>query len=285
MFASPDGSHAFFASVDNLTAAAPEDSTVKEYDYDLDTGALTYLSAVNGPIVAASRDGSEIVFENRSSSPWKLELWHEGSAGGTVRVVTELPGGTVELDGAHLSADGSVLAFRTNATVPGGSNTGNSLEQVYRYQVASARLDCLSCPPAGVTPVGNARMSYNNVDEGKSSGSNATPITTLEARGMSADGSRVFFDTPTPLVAQDGNGVRDVYEWENGHVYLITSGVGAEESQVLDSSESGGDVFFGTASELVAGDSDAAYDVYDARIPRLGDNPPPTATPCKGSVC
>ena len=41
---------------------------------------------------------------------------------------------------------------------------------------------------------------------------------------MSEDGTRVFFQSPDPLVGADVNGVPDVYEWENGHVYLISGG-------------------------------------------------------------
>ncbi len=77
---------------------------------------------------------------------------------------------------------------------------------------------------------------------------------------------------------------RDVYEWENGRVFLISSGSSTQNSIFLDSSESGGDVFFATTSELVAGDNDGAYDIYDARVPRPGDNPR-VAVPCQGEVC
>jgi hypothetical protein len=36
---------------------------------------------------------------------------------------------------------------------------------------------------------------------------------------------------------------------------------------------------------LLPGDTDETYDVYDARIPRPGDDLPPVAVPCKDSVC
>ena len=105
------------------------------------------------------------------------------------------------------------------------------------------------------------------------------------ARGMSADGSRIFFDTPDSLVAQDTNGVRDVYEWDNGKIYMLSSGTSVRDSLILDSSPSGNDVFFATTDGLVAGDTDGAYDVYDARVPRPGDVPLASAVPCQGDVC
>ena len=102
---------------------------------------------------------------------------------------------------------------------------------------------------------------------------------------MSTNGEMIFFDTPSPLVSQATNGKRDVYEWENGHTYLLSSGSASENSYYLDNSESGGDVFFATSAGLVPNDTDDAYDVYDARIPRPGDTTPPEVPPCKGSVC
>lgn len=41
---------------------------------------------------------------------------------------------------------------------------------------------------------------------------------------VSADGSRVFFDSGDAVVPGDVNGTEDVYEWEDGHLYLISSG-------------------------------------------------------------
>lgn len=45
---------------------------------------------------------------------------------------------------------------------------------------------------------------------------------------------------------------------------LISSGSSAEESTFLDASESGGDVFFLTASRLVAQDVEGGFSVFDA---------------------
>ncbi len=50
----------------------------------------------------------------------------------------------------------------------------------------------------------------------------------------------------------------------SGCVALISSGGSSHESAFLDASETGGDVFFMTAAQLTASDSDGSYDVYDA---------------------
>ena len=290
-FASPDGSHVFFASVDRLTRAAPEDGAVKEYNFDLESGVLTYLPGVSGPIVTVARHGGDLIFKNASTGA--LELW-VGPGAGQVTTIAQLPPAnpnlapefaqSLNVNDARVSPDGSVFLFRTNAQIP-GFNDGNGFEQIYRYDVASQELDCLSCPPAPAAPSGDTHLSYDSAEQGKPNGGNAVPMTTIESRGMSADGAQVFFDTPDPLIGRDVNGKPDVYEWESGKVYLISSGSSSEGSFFLDSSESGGDVFFATSEGIVSGDTDGAYDVYDARVPRPGDNPPPSAVPCKGSVC
>lgn len=308
-FASGDGSRVFFASGDRLTEAAPANSAVKEYEFNVETGALTYLPGVEGPVVVASRYGSSFLFVNTTRAPWELELWRGGSQGGTVEPVAELPEASYFRKGskvaprvrfAHVSVNGEVFVFESDAPIPGFNDEGETHRpvdeaksplEVFRYDAGSAELNCLSCPPKGIVPDGDAYMSYNdfesNVGEeaNHKNGEGSDPQTTEEPRGMSADGSRVFFDTPTPLSPEAVNGQRDVYEWENGRAYLISSGAASEESYYLDSSESGGDVFFATSAALVPGDTDGAYDIYDARIPQPGDNPPPVAVPCKGSIC
>jgi hypothetical protein len=133
---------------------------------------------------------------------------------------------------------------------------------------------CVSCPPRPIVPSGGVEIQTD-----KALGTSKT------IRYMSADGSRVFFQTPDQLVGGDVNGEPNVYEWEDGRDYLISGGNSHVPSRYLDSSESGGDVFFATEQGLVPSDNDEMNDVYDARIPRPGDNPPPEKTPCSGAVC
>ena len=98
------------------------------------------------------------------------------------------------------------------------------------------------------------------------------------------NGGRVFFNAVSALAPQDTNGGVDAYEYEpagagscssvtvsfseldGGCVSLVSSGTGAGESGFLEASEGGNDVFFLTGEQLVRGDRDTAYDVYDARV-------------------
>jgi hypothetical protein len=282
-YASPDGSHVFFQSQDQLTNGAPGGSGLKVYDFGVDTGLLEYLPGVTlGGIVTATKDGSSFVFVNDAGSPPELDMWSAGPDGGSVSEIAQLPGGGFVGPG-RLVAGNSVLVFQALAPIVGFNNA--SSEQVYRYDIKHNELACVSCPPAGVVPAGSAFLSPIDQYEDRLNG-NAPPARVVnDARSVSSDGKRIFFGSPDPLVGRDTNGKFDVYEWEDGKVFLVSSGTSPDDSTFLDNSESGNDVFFATSDELVQGDSDRAYDVYDARIPRPGDSLPPNAVPCSGDVC
>ena len=104
-----------------------------------------------------------------------------------------------------------------------------------------------------------------------------------QARYLSDEG-RLLFNSPVGLVAGDGNGTQDVYEYEpqgigscpsaQGCVNLISSGSSSEESALMDASENGGDIFFLTAAQLSLADKDSAFDVYDAHVCIEGGCPP-----------
>jgi hypothetical protein len=294
-YASPDGSHVFFKSPDRLTEEAPAGGGV--YDFDVGTGVLEYVAAPGlAGIVTVAGDGSSFVFEDNAVSPTELDRWSAGPHGGTVSPIVQLPPvidpntGEEWCDGiacvgpAHLLDNNSVLVFSAEAPIAGFNDAGEYM-QIFRYDFKSNELSCVSCPPAGVKPSGTAEIS--SVDEYFNKGSNSPLLgqVVTDDRGVSADGSRVFFDSPDALLPRAVNGLRNVYEWENGSLFLISSGTSSDKSFYLDSSESGGDVFFTTTEGLVQGDNDGGYDVYDARIPRPGDNPPPASVPCQGDVC
>jgi hypothetical protein len=96
---------------------------------------------------------------------------------------------------------------------------------------------------------------------------------------------------------------QNVYEWHAGHVYLISDGrdVSKDTGQdgscdganvndlsssvcLLGTDESGADVFFSTADQLVPQDTDTELDYYDARIDG-GFPAPAVSPPCVGEDC
>lgn len=70
---------------------------------------------------------------------------------------------------------------------------------------------------------------------------------------------------------------------------MIASGKSSHESAFLDASESGDDVFFLTADQLVPPDTDTEVDIYDAHecTTQSPCIPPPAGSPrqCEGDAC
>lgn len=263
VYVSPDGSRAFFASKDRLTESAPENTAVKEYEFDLATEETVYLPEIAEPaskpfsnVIASSQDGSVALFENTAAH--KIELWSSGAP--VAEIASFSTPSNPELTAARATSDGGAFVFGTNAVLQRGSeafNNSSALLQIYRYEPSTAKLVCLSCAPQG-----SAQRAAR----------------TTQRRVLADEGDRVFFATPAKLLPQDVNGAEDVYEWEqegvgscahgqsDGCLYLISSGTSPEPSFYLDNSESGADVFFATLQGLDDEDTDGSYDVYDARV-------------------
>ena len=89
----------------------------------------------------------------------------------------------------------------------------------------------------------------------------------FRTRHLLTDAGQVFFETREALVPSDTNGVLDVYEYEGGHAYLISSGTSSFESNLEGASESGDDVFFRSDQQLVPQDNqEGKIVIYDARV-------------------
>jgi hypothetical protein len=190
--------------------------------------------------------------------------------------------------------------------------------EVYEYNGRTETLACASCVPTGARPVGvenyKAGWVAANVPAPLEPFTAALREPHYQPRYLS-DSGRLFFESVDALVPQDVDGVEDVYEYEPedvgtcssgsssgssiykpahafeangaggdegaGCVALVSSGDSGEPSYFLDASETGGDVFFLTASKLAPQDSDDAYDVYDAHecTSESPCIPPPASTP------
>src|SRR4029077_2034665 len=155
-----------------------------------------------------------------------------------------------------------------------------------------AAIGCISCNPSGEAPGGPA-----GVQQIPPVGFNLGRTYAIMTRNLSADGGRMFFDSPDRLVAADHNDVNDVYEWEadgegscastaqdGGCLYLISGGAAdGGAARLGGADEDGENVFFLTAQPLVGQDRDELVDVYDARVGGgfAEPSPPP---PCEGEA-
>ena len=210
---------------------------------------------------------------------------------------------------AHVTPDGRRLAFISNQPLTGFDNTdansGKADSEVFTYAAETSELDCVSCSPVGVRPAG--RNVQAQATEGFLWTAAYIPTGTNQLytpRAISDNGARLFFTSYADLLPRDQNGKADVYEWElagtsesckdeadpdfyaanGGCLFLISSGQSPQDSEFVDSSPSGRDVFFSTQESLLVQDPDLV-DIYDARI---GGGFPPLPIPplpCEGEAC
>ncbi len=316
--ASSDASRIFFLDEGHLTArssATGED--LYEYDLnappgdrlrDLTADANAGEAAAVAGVFAASEDGSYVYFvasgalaPGAAAGARNLYVSHEGQTS-LVAVLAEQDSSLyhLEIEGqehvfARVSPNGRWFAFMSSAELTGYDThdavNGQPDAEVYLYDAASARLVCVSCNPTGARPTG-ALIGVAGGETGQAFAGGWVPGWTgpppnfgssaLRQPRYLSDSGRLFFDSADALVAQDVDGVEDVYEYEppgvggctttdatfaqsaGGCLNLVSAGVSPARSEFLDASETGGDAFFITRAQLALQDYDSAYDVYDA---------------------
>jgi hypothetical protein len=206
------------------------------------------------------------------------------------------------IDHTRSTADGSVLAFESTASLTGFDNTeaspedctreeegahlirpGQTCDEVYRYDNVTGELTCISCGTSGPA-TGEARLQTV-----KSTQLAIQPVPPwLPVESLSEDGNTVFFETTEALLPRDVNNNKDVYEWEKGKgLSLISTGQDEAPAALYGATPSGSDVLFTTREKLLPQDENGStLRIYDARA--NGGFPPPESTvtePCTGDSC
>ncbi|HYJ00494.1 MAG TPA: hypothetical protein VEX36_12565 [Thermoleophilaceae bacterium] len=215
---------------------------------------------------------------------------------------------------SRVTPDGRHILFQSNRSLTGYDNTdavtGEPDVEVFTYDADADQMTCVSCNPSGARPVGDTlqipftgQTPPHGDDAGGQQGYDpvgaAAWIPAWESalyarRTLLDDGSRVFFNSYDALVPRDTNGEQDVYQWvkqgtggcerADGCVSLISTGTSPQKSEFTDASADGRDVFFHTASSLVAQDT-RLIDIYDARMGGGFDPPPAAPDGCDGESC
>ena len=228
---------------------------------------------------------------------------------------------------ASSSPSGRYLVFMSQENLTGAESddpeTGEPVEQAFRYDAAEDELLCISCNPNGGTDAGH--LVAKDVSEGgvilpdpqqlwggrwvgatlpePSEGEPTAGYALYSPRAV-LDNGRAYFNSVAPLVTGDSNGTWDVYQFEpdgtgtcdpsaasgmvavseSGCVGLISSGTDNLPSVFMDASESGDDVFFATFARLSALDTDTIVDIYDARVGGV-EASVEEPTECAGQAC
>jgi hypothetical protein len=266
---SADGTHVYFISPSQLDGS--EGTAGEPNLYVWSGGTPKFVATVDEAdtegSVALTNWASEVVLPKR-----------QGDSG---------PG----RDPSRTTPDGKVIAFESRAQLTPYDNAGHT--EIYRYDDEAESIACVSCNPGQEPASADARLQSRD--------SIAIPPSTL-IHNLSADGSRVFFESPEALLAGDQDAVRDVYEWQQalggGEVALISSGSTTKYAEVpgvifgpapnllMGVSSDGEDVFLSTVDPLLPGAPvGGAPMIYDARVNGGFPPPPPPPSPCLGEGC
>jgi hypothetical protein len=141
--------------------------------------------------------------------------------------------------------NGDYALFTSDRSLTGYENRG--LRMVYRYDALDPQLDCVSCLPTEESPKASSSLPTHGL-------------------GITEDG-RAFFNSSDQLVNGDLNGKEDAYEWKDGTVGLISTGLSNSPASLLTVTDDGTDAFFFTRDSLVDADHNGgAMKLYDARI-------------------
>jgi hypothetical protein len=277
---SPDGSHVYFVAKGVLTATpngegqSAQNGAANLYLYQRDAGAPAGQLAFVTTLAATD-----------------AEQWREG------------------VGRANLTPDGRFLVFTSHRALTPDATRPEGPQQVYRYDAQTGALIRISIGEQGFNDNGNAGStggpgaSIVRADSAFRTGlGSARPDPT-----MSHDGAYVFFQSPIALTPRaldqvqvgvdesaEANPVyaQNVYEYHDGHVYLISDGKDvaqpgktfASSTELFGADASGENVFFATSNQLVPQDTDTARDYYDARVG--GGFPFAAPVPgCQGESC
>jgi hypothetical protein len=268
-YVSPDGSHLFFETTEQLSA---NDNDGGEKDvYQSVGGVLTLISTAPGHtdgtdssgFQKSSADGSIVYFTTFD------QLTDDDTDGGTNDIYRRLPDGRVELVSqgpaetftffnpifSDISADGQHAFFWTSQDLTPEDNDGGASDAFERSDGTTTRLSV-------------GEQNDQSFDDASFAGF------------ASGDLSRTFFQTTAQMTSDDTDGFDDLYARHDGHTALISGG--ARTACTLLPSTRCEPIWHGTSADgkrawiesdesLAPVDDDAdATDVYESRLAAPG---------------
>jgi hypothetical protein len=266
MHVSKDGSHITFIAKGVLTGT----STNGDGQHAVEGAENVYVFNHDAPVGERLKFVSDLCSGSGMSGSVTDPLCPQSPSANDQALFTSKQGPFVQM-----TTDARYMLFATYARLDSGDTDEG--EDIYRYDTETGALVRISIGQDGYDANGNA----TNVDafiETNEGGQVAPRLS------ISESGEKVFFTTAEALVPQDTNNARDAYEWDAGHIYLISDGVTQTGSKLVSISPSGRDVLFVTAAALTWQDGDTAQDIYDARV-EGGFPAPSTQASCSGEIC
>jgi hypothetical protein len=184
--------------------------------------------------------------------------------------------------------DGAFLVFPSSARLTPQDSSG--VPQLFEYSAVGESLTRVSVGASG-SASGNVAAFQDSPHISPQAFVESSPTAAQTERTITADGSRVFFTSAAGLAPQAEEGATSVYEYSEGHVYLVSGGTDASTTKeggptvrLLGIDPSAQNVLFVTASPLLAQQGDTEPGVYDAR--EAGGFPAPVLEAgCFGETC
>jgi len=304
--ASADGSVVYFTSETELLPGSNPNGSPTLYRYDVESERLTDLTptasapgAMVGKVIGASNDGSYVYFSAASalvegsteavpSFTTNFYAWHEGHT--KLIGQTSLEAGESSFPAQYLaSPNGHYLAFASISEMTEADHKSplcyadptdrigpEDCLDVYVFDYETGTLTCLSC---------NGELGRGNSDLGGQK-NHEVGLGDEYAHAVLDDGT-VFFDTPNRLLTRDVNDAGDVYAWRDGSFQLVSTGMDPQASVFGDATADGRNIFFLTAQQLVAQDTDNSIDAYDDREEGglASQYAAGSPAPCEGDGC
>lgn len=287
----PDGNTIYVTTTEQLTAEPKQPGkAIYRYDVDEDETELVATNALGAEFLGASKDGSTIVYRAllslrvvRNGTETVLGnigatdiVWIYGMVGNTQRDKRAL----------RISDDGKVVVFASTGSFT--EPNPDAFAQVYRWSPDDG-LERISAPSDDGPATGHSSIGNYGTLIPTLSGARYKPFAPIRngatlGASMTADGSRIFFESDQRLDDRDVNDVIDVYEWHDGEVSLVTPGTQHQHALYHDNSADGKTVFFTTRSALIPElDRNSVRDVYAMRVG--GGFPIPKEERCAGEAC
>jgi hypothetical protein len=296
-FANPAGNNLVLLSGGDSSGKGPQVQGVSRISQDgshvyfVAKGVLTTAPSAQGHTAQAGADNL-YVYEPDPATPGQSKTVFIA----TLSAEDREDWGASDTRSVDATPDGRFLLFPSTNDLTADASGGGS--QFYRYDAQTGELVRVSIGESGFNNNGNTGDSYSIPFSSYVAGGNSVLLAGPQPTAISDNGEYVFFQSPAGLTPQalndaptaGGSLAVNVYEYHEGHVYLISDGRDRHEqffsstTGLTGTNSTGSDVFFTTADQLLPQDTNTQLDFYDARI--HGGLPAPTIpAPCAGEGC
>lgn len=260
--------------------------------YFVATGVLTAGANAEGRVPIKGADNLYVYDVSEGRNHFVVDLCSGAERSGAV--VDQLCPGKSDSEQwlgqrqAETTVNGEFLIFTSYGQLT--ADDTDTARDIYSYDANTETLERVSIGEDGADQNGN--NSGHNVELPIMTNGGGVPEENyyMFNRGSSDDGSRIAFGTADPLSEKATNGLSNIYEWHDGTVSLVSSGVasgpeGDPTHQSVIITPSGRDIFFTSSQGLVPEDADGVNDVYDARLGIGFPEAPDGRRPCEDGGC